>query len=223
MEAFTQFIQQTAAIEPKNIDIFLEAFTHRSFSRHHNERLEFLGDAVLELVITELLFQDYKSKMEGELTSFRAALVKTESLAQEAQRLGISEYIRMSKGEEATGGRNRQYILADVFEAFMGAIYLDQGYNAAKVFIEKNIYYKIVEIVSGRLDIDAKSKLQEFAQEKFKATPMYKVVNEEGPDHDKTFTVIVVIGEKEFEKGSGKSKQLAEQEAAMKTLNFLKL
>lgn len=202
----------------RNYDLFIRALTHRSFSRKHNERLEFLGDAVLELVITEKLYEDYPEKGEGELTSFRSAIVKTESLAEESIRLGIGEYIFMSQGEEATGGRTRQYILADTFESIIGAIYLDSGYEAAKSFILRNLYYKIEEIVKNRLDIDAKSKLQEIVQEKFKVTPYYKVIAEEGPDHDKTFTVVAVIGEKEYEKGCGKSKQIAEQEAARKTL-----
>jgi len=203
----------------KDYKIFEEAFTHRSYSRNHNERLEFLGDAVLELVITELLFQDYPDKTEGELTSFRAAIVKTESLSDEATRLKLGEYINMSRGEEATGGRSRQYILADIFESLIGAIYIDMGYESAKKFIIKNLYYKMADIVEKRLDIDAKSRLQEYIQEKFKETPYYKVIREEGPDHDKVFTVITVIGEKEYETGSGKSKQIAEQVAARETLN----
>jgi ribonuclease III len=159
-----------------NLEMLKEAFTHRSFGKKHNERLEFLGDAVLELVITELLFQDFPTRTEGELTSFRAAIVKTESLAEEAIRLGLGEYIFMSKGEEATGGRLRQYILADVLESFIGAIYLDQGYETVKSFINDNLYYKAKKIVELRSDIDAKSKLQELAQERFKETPFYKVV-----------------------------------------------
>jgi ribonuclease-3 len=127
----------------------------------------------------------------------------------------------MSPGEEATGGRNRIYILADVLEAVIGAIYLDQGYEKAKEFIKKFIFYKIETIVKDRKDIDAKSKLQEYVQETFKETPFYKVISEEGPDHDKTFTVICVIGAKEYASGSGKSKQYAEQDSAEKTLSML--
>jgi ribonuclease III len=205
----------------QNLELLDEAFTHRSFSKKHNERLEFLGDAVLELVITELLYKDFTDRTEGELTSFRAAVVRTESLADEALRLGLGELIRMSKGEEATGGRSRQYILADVFESFVGAIYLEKGFEAAQEFIITNLYYKIQEIVASRSDIDAKSKLQELAQDKYKETPFYKVIKEEGPDHDKIFTVIVMIGSKEYEQGTGKSKQLAEQDSAAKTLQVL--
>lgn len=218
MEELENFIAKFLDKPIRNISIFEEGFTHRSASRVHNERLEFLGDAVLELVVTEQLYHDYTDMPEGQLTSFRAAIVKTESLAQEALRIGISEVIRMSKGEEATGGRLRQYILADVFESFIGALYLDQGYETAKKFILDNLYYKMSDIVTSRSDIDAKSRLQEYSQEKFKETPHYKVIKEDGPDHDKTFTVIVIIGEKEYESGSGKSKQLAEQEAASATL-----
>lgn len=202
-----------------NIEIFKEAFTHRSYSKKNNERIEFLGDAVLELVITELLFRDYPEKTEGELTSFRSAIVKTKSLSEEAQRLGLGDYIFMSRGEEETGGRSREYILADIFESLIGAIYLDMGYETAKKFIKKNLYYKISDIVENRLDIDAKSRLQEYIQDKFKQTPYYRVLHEEGPDHDKTFTVITVIGEKEYETGTGKSKQNAEQNAARNTLD----
>jgi ribonuclease-3 len=218
---FSTLIQHLSLKNFANEEILREALTHRSFSKEHNERLEFLGDAVLELVITELLFADYKDKTEGELTSFRSAIVKTESLAEEALRLGLGEYIFMSRGEDATGGRNRQYILADTFESLIGAIFLDQGYEEAKKFIVKNLYYKIDAIVESRLDIDAKSKLQELVQEQYKETPHYKVVREEGPDHDKIFTVVAVIGEKEFAEGSGRSKQLAEQDSAKKTLEMI--
>ncbi len=207
----------------KNHRLLEEALTHRSFSKRHNERLEFLGDAVLELVITELLFRDFSSRTEGELTSFRAAIVRTESLAEEATKLNLGAYIRMSKGEEATGGRQRQYILADVFESLVGAIHLDQGYEQAKHFIIKHLYYKINQIVENRTDIDSKSKLQEYAQEHYKETPFYKVVKEDGPDHDKIFTVVVMIGTKEYETGTGKSKQLAEQDAAGRTLQTLQV
>jgi ribonuclease-3 len=215
---FNKLLKKLDLPKFKDMTVLQEAFTHRSFSKNHNERLEFLGDAVLELVVTELLYIDYPERMEGELTSFRAALVKSESLAAESTRMGLGEFIEMSKGEEATGGRTRLYILADVFESFVGAIYLNLGYEPTKDFIVKNLYYKISSIVEHRSDIDSKSKLQEYAQEKFKETPIYVVVKEEGPDHDKVFTVAVMLGAKEYERGTGKSKQLAEQEAALRTL-----
>ncbi len=205
-------------INSKNIQLYRLALTHRSASRNHNERLEFLGDAVLELIITEQLFNDYPNEEEGNLTSFRAAIVKSESLALEAMKLGIGRYIKMSHGEESTGGRSRMYILANTMEALIGAIYLDLGYQKARDFVLQNLYYKMKDIVKYRLDIDAKSKLQEIIQEKYKITPHYKVILEEGPDHDKSFTVVAVIGDQEYEKGTGKSKQIAEQNAARNTL-----
>lgn len=204
-----------------NLALLQEALTHRSYvnenkgqSLQHNERLEFLGDAVLELATTEYLFRKYADHKEGALTSFRAALVKTESLAEEAVRLEIGNYILMSKGEEATGGRSRIYILANTMEAIIGAIYLDLGYAAAETFITENISYKADAIVNERLDIDAKSKLQELAQETTRITPSYVYIGSEGPDHNKTFEMAVYIGDYEFGRGKGKSKQEAEQQAA---------
>ncbi len=209
-----------------NSKLLSEALTHRSYVNEnrgeglqHNERLEFLGDAVLELVITEFLFKKYEDHPEGDLTSFRAALVKTESLAEEAERLGFGEFIFMSKGEESTGGRQRPYILANTVEAIIGAIYLDQGYETAKKFIIDNIAHKTEDIVNSRLDIDSKSKLQEVAQESVKLTPIYEFISSEGPDHDKTFIMAVKIGENEFGRGKGRSKQEAEQKAAEDALN----
>lgn len=203
-----------------------EALTHRSFlneandkSINHNERLEFLGDAVLELSVTEYLFKNYPNYEEGLLTSFRAAIVKTESLSDEAQRLNIGEYIYMSKGEEATGGRKRQYILANTFEALLGAIYLDQGYKAVNKFIIKNVCYKLKDVIENRLDIDAKSKFQEIAQEDTKITPQYILKNADGPDHDKVFEMAVVLEQFELATGKGKSKQEAEQAAAQAALD----
>lgn len=210
----------------KNMDLVEEALTHRSYVNenrdkvgNHNERMEYLGDAVLELVVTEFLFRTYETYPEGDLTSFRAALVKTESLAEEAERLGVGEFILMSKGEEATGGRTRPYILANTVEAIIGAIYLDQGYNASEEFILKNICYKIDNIVKSRLDIDSKSKLQEIAQEVVKITPSYEFIKSQGPDHDKIFEMAVMLGEKTFGRGQGKSKQEAEQKAAQDALD----
>lgn len=222
-ELLQQLLKSTKLGEFKNHILLEEAFTHRSYSRKHNERLEFLGDAVLELVITELLFARYPRRNEGELTSFRSAIVRTESLAEEAQKLGLGSLILMSNGEEATGGRERLYILADVFEAFIGAIYLEKGYSIVSKFISEFLFYKADKIVKERKDIDAKSKLQEYVQEAFKETPYYKVVSEIGPDHDKTFTVIAVIGAKEYASGEGKSKQQAEQDSAQKTLDMIQI
>lgn len=203
-----------------------ESLTHRSYLNEskeqdirQNERLEFLGDAVLELITTEYLFAKYPKRAEGELTSFRAAVVRTESLAETALALNFSKYIYMSKGEELTGGRTRPYILANTYEAVLGAIYLDQGYEIAKDFVIKTLLTKLPEIVEKRLDIDSKSKLQELSQELLKETPIYEVVSEAGPDHDKEFEVKVLIGARELGRGTGRSKQDAEQEAAKTTLN----
>ncbi len=209
-----------------NQELLVTALTHRSFLNEqrlefvgNNERLEFLGDAVLELVTTELLFHTYPCRPEGELTSFRAALVRTESLAETAEVIGIGQFIRMSKGEEATGGRTRQYILANSIEALIGAIYLDSGYQQAKKFVDSYIGKKLNAIVEQRLDIDAKSKLQEIAQEKFKYTPTYEVADQHGPDHDRVFTVRAIINGENYGEGQGKSKQEAEQAAAKEALS----
>lgn len=207
-------------------ELLKKALTHRSFlneikdrTLEHNERLEFLGDAVLELVVTEYLFVNYTNLNEGVLTSFRAALVKTESLAEEAKRLGIGEYVFMSRGEEQSGGRSRQYILANTMEAIFGAVYLSVGYLDTKKFIEDNLCYKLASIIEGRTDIDPKSRLQELSQEAVKVTPAYALVSATGPDHNKTFEMAVKIGDFEFGTGKGKSKQEAEQNAARTALN----
>lgn len=204
-----------------NVELLKQALTHRSFVNEskyeevsHNERLEFLGDAVLELVVTEYLFNNYTDRPEGELTSFRAAVVRTESLADTANSLGLGEFIFMSKGEAATGGRSRPYILANTVEALLGAIYLDGGFPPCKLFIEKHLTVKLKDIVENRLDIDAKSHLQELSQEKFKFTPIYKTVKEEGPDHERTFTIEVIVNDESYGQGQGRSKQEAEQAAA---------
>lgn len=202
-------------------ELLQEALTHRSYINElkseelsHNERLEFMGDAVLELVVTEFLYNKYIDMPEGVLTSYRAALVKTDSLAEESRRLGIGQYIFMSKGEEQTGGRDRTYILANTFEAIIGSIFLSTGYDDCKKFIIENICYKIDGIAENRSDIDAKSKLQEISQEFTKITPSYELSNSAGPDHDKVFEMTVMIGDFEFGKGAGKSKQEAQQKAA---------
>ena len=219
-------LEKILDVKFENISIITEALTHKSYINEvphekHNERMEFLGDAVLELVVTKYLFEKYPTRPEGELTSFRAAVVRTESLANSALEISLGNFLRMSKGEESTGGRIRPYILANAFEAVIGAVYLDLGLDAAAKFIEKYIISKIDEVVENRLDLDAKSKLQEFVQEKMRQTPQYKTIKEEGPDHDKIFTVGVVINEKVYESGTGKTKQTAEQNAALATLALL--
>lgn len=202
--------------------ILLSAITHRSYLNEHreatwdhNERLEFLGDAVLELVVTDYLFITYPNKPEGELTAIRAALVNTNSLSLASEEMAINQYLLMSKGESKDMGRARQYILANVFEACIGAIYMDQGYDMAKQFIAEHLFKKTEEIVSKRLWQDAKSRFQELAQEYESVTPTYETVKQTGPDHDRVFTVGVFLRRDKVAEGTGQSKQEAEQEAAL--------
>jgi ribonuclease III len=202
-------------------NLLLSAVTHRSYLNEHreaawehNERLEFLGDAVLELVITDFLFKTYPDKPEGELTAVRAALVNTNSLAAASEQLGVNKYLLMSKGEAKDEGRARQYILANVFEACIGAIYLDQGYEAARDFIAGRLFGNTENIVKKRLWQDPKSRFQELAQEKASITPTYDTVSQDGPDHDRIFTVGVFLRHEQVALGKGRSKQEAEQQAA---------
>jgi ribonuclease-3 len=201
------------------------AFTHRSYlnenrdaAREHNERLEFLGDAVLELVVTEFLFAKYPDKPEGDLTAYRAALVNTQSIGDAATKLGMNEFLLLSRGESRDTGRARQIILANAFEALIGAVYLDQGYVAARDFIAKQLFHKTDDVVARRLWQDAKSRFQELAQEKLGVTPAYQLVDQSGPDHDKTFLVGAFLGNEKIAIGEGRSKQEAEQAAAEKAL-----
>jgi ribonuclease III len=210
-----------------SLDILQEALTHRSFinenrtlepNRKHNERLEFLGDAVLELAVTKYLFRKFSEYNEGQLTSFRSALVRTESLAEEARRLSVGKYIFMSNGEEATGGRDREYILANTMEALIGAIYLQFSFETAEEFINTNISHKIDAIINKKLYIDAKSQFQTIVQEDVRITPMYELLSAEGPDHNKIFTMAVFVDSLKCGEGSGKSKQEAEQAAASQAI-----
>lgn len=204
------------------------ALIHRSFLNEvkntefeNNERLEFLGDAVLELLTSDFLFKKLTNRPEGDLTSFRAALVKTESLSEISTRLGVGKYIYMSRGEETTGGRDRIYVLANTFEAILGAIYIDSGLDVVEEFLKRELYGKIDEIIANRSDIDPKSRLQEISQLTFKSTPYYELTAEEGPDHNKIFTMCVKIQDKVYGEGKGKSKQDAEQNAALEALKVL--
>lgn len=202
-----------------------EALTHRSYlnenktAGNHNERLEFLGDAVLELATTNFLFHKFPSKPEGDLTAFRAALVNTYSLADAAEELGMNDMLLLSKGEAKDTGRARQIILANAFEALLGALYLDQGIEAVEEFLNKNLYPKIDDIIAKRAYQDAKSQFQELAQDKRSTTPTYKTLSEVGPDHDRVFTVGVFLGNEEMARGDGKSKQEAEQAAAQAAID----
>ena len=213
-----------------NIDIndsslYVEAMTHRSYlnendskDRDHNERLEFLGDAVLELAVTEYLFLNFKNS-EGELTAWRAALVNGEMLARVAKELGIEQFLMMSKGEAKDTGRARNYLLANAVEAIIGAIYLDSGYKKAKEFINRTIITHLDEVLEKKLYIDPKSYFQEKAQEVVNITPKYSVLKEEGPDHNRIFTVGVYLDDELVAQGTGTSKQDAQRSAAKEALN----
>lgn len=215
-------LEDKIVVSFKNKSLLKQALIHRSFINEaddrdalsHNERIEFLGDAVLELIVTEHLFNKYPEHKEGELTSFRAATVRTTSLAATAENLQIGDYIYMSKGEENTGGRHRPYILANTFESLLGAIYLDQGLDVVKKFLYEVLIPKIETIVEHRLDIDSKSKLQEISQERTGLTPSYHLISALGPDHAKEFVMCVKIGDFNFGEGKGRNKQEAEEQAA---------
>lgn len=205
----------------KDPAILRQAFTHRSYINEHrgsdvghNERLEFLGDAVLELVVTDYLYREYPGKTEGEMTAYRAALVNTNTLSDVAHEIGINDYLLLSKGEEKDLGRARNIILADTFEALIGAIYLDQGYVAAQKFIAEFLFPKTQDIIAKNLWQDSKSFFQERAQEELGLTPTYVVIDEQGPDHNKRFTVGLYVGDDLVATGIGHSKQEAEQKAA---------
>ncbi len=214
-----------AGVQFANKALLKQAFTHRSFINEnrdsglaHNERLEFLGDAVLELVITDFLYAKMQDSDEGTLTSLRSALVNADTCAKVAQTLGANDFLLLSKGESKDTGRARSYILENTREAIIGAIYLDQNYDAAKNFILAHIAPLADEIMATGTWIDAKSLFQERAQEKVGHTPVYKTVKEAGPDHDKRFTVAVSVQNTVYGEGEGKSKQDAEQAAAREAL-----
>ena len=222
MKNFSKF-EEKIGISFNDQSLLRRAFTHRSYlnenqdqdnEMRHNERLEFLGDAVLELVVTEFLFSEYSNRPEGELTAIRAALVNTVTLSEAADQMGMNEFLLLSKGEAKDTGRARQFILANTFEAVIGAIYLDGGYDAAQKFIADTIFPLVDDIVEQDLWQDAKSKFQEEAQEHVSITPTYKTLKESGPDHDKQFTIGVYLRTEKVAEGEGKSKQEAEQEAA---------
>lgn len=218
-------LEKLIGVAFKNKEYLLSAMTHRSYlnehkeaTQDHNERLEFLGDAVLELVITDFLFTKYPDKPEGELTAVRAALVNTNSLAEASTKIGLNDYLLLSKGEAKDTGRARVYILANAFESVAGALYLDQGYETAKDFIGRQLFSLTDKIVDKRLWQDPKSRFQELAQEHAGVTPSYETISQTGPDHDRVFTVGVFLGEKKIAEGTGRAKQEAEQEAALKAM-----
>ncbi len=220
MQAKLAKLEKILKIKFKNKDLLQQALVHRSylnenpnFSLSHNERLEFLGDAVLELVVTDYLYNNY-SNPEGELTNFRAALVNSDMLAKIANQLGLEEFLLMSKGESKDTGRARQYIMANAVESLIGAIYLDRGYKIAKKFIENIVVRELPNILEQKLYQDPKSKFQEEAQERVGITPTYEVIKDWGPDHDKHFVVGVFLDKDLIAKGEGKSKQDAQRNAA---------
>ncbi len=206
-------------------ELLVRAFTHRSYLNEHpneglghNERLEFLGDAVLELAVTEFLFQKYPEANEGVLTAYRSALVNTDTLSETANELGFNDYLRLSRGEARDTGRARSVILANTFESVVGALFLDLGYQAAADFIAKHLLPRAGGIVNGASWQDTKSFFQELSQARLSITPHYRVLDEHGPDHDKVFTVGLYLGEELAATGQGPSKQRAEQEAAKQAL-----
>ena len=221
---YQDFAREHFGFEYKNIDLLITALTHRSYVNEHkksvsehNERLEFLGDAVLELVVTDYLFRNF-TEQEGILTSWRASLVRTESIGEAGDKLGYEYLLRMSKGEKNGSTRARQQILANAFEAVIGSIYLERGSDDAAVFIEKHILSKLDTILESGSWRDPKSHLQEVSQRIDNHTPVYKVLEEVGPDHDKIFTLGVFVGDKLMGQGSGPSKQAAQQVAAKSAL-----
>ena len=213
----------------KNKDLLTQAFIHRSylnenpsFRLEHNERMEFLGDAILELIVTEELYQKYPLKSEGELTNWRAALVNAKILARVAKNIGFNDFLLLSKGEQKELGKARQYILANTIEAFVGALYLDQGYKTCQQFIKKYLIKELPNIIKKGLHRDSKSYFQEKTQEKKGITPTYKVLKEKGPDHAKYFLIGVFLNKELIAHGEGYSKQDAEEMAAKNALKIIK-
>jgi ribonuclease III len=227
----TQIAEIESAINQQfnNKDLLRQVFIHRSYLNEnpgcpigHNERLEFLGDAVLELIVTEYLYQNYPNP-EGELTAWRSALVRGQHLAEVAANLNLGEWLLLSRGESKSGGKTRQILLANMFEALLGAMYLDSGLETVRQFVHNQIVNNLERILAQELHIDAKSKLQEVTQARVGITPHYAVLKEDGPDHAKEFTVGVFLGQNKLAEAKGSSKQTAEQAAAtLGIVNFLK-
>jgi ribonuclease III len=219
--------EKTTGIIFNDKKLLEQAFIHRSYINEnsglrlsHNERLEFLGDAVLELVVTDFLYNNFKDKDEGELTAYRSALVNAVIIGEIALSLGMNNFLLLSKGEAKDIGKARSYILANTYESYVGAVYIDQGYKVAESFISKTLFPKIDEIIAKKLWRDAKSLVQEKAQEYLNVTPSYRVLHESGPDHDKNFTAGIFFGEDRIAEGKGHSKQEAEQSAARNALEI---
>jgi ribonuclease-3 len=222
-----QEFQDRLGLTFNDISLLERAFIHRSYLNEHpklglehNERLEFLGDAVLELVVTDYLYRHFPNP-EGDLTNWRSALVKTESLAAVAEKIGIAQYFKLSRGEAKGNARSHALISANAVEALIGAVYLDQGYDTAKQFITDHVVSRLDDILKTGAWLDPKSRFQELAQEQYGLTPNYRVLEESGPDHDKVFTIGVYVGDKLFGKGEGSSKQIGQQGAAQAALKKL--
>lgn len=229
IERYREFSRKVFGVEFKDISLLIMAFTHRSYvnehrktAKSHNERLEFLGDAVLELAVTQYLYKNYPDEPEGVLTNLRSALVRTESIGAAGASIGLEDKLRLSRGERKGTDRARAQILANCFEAVVGALYLDQGYDASYKFIDSTILSTLPKILETGSWMDSKSRLQEVAQNIESQTPIYKVLEEEGPDHNKVFTIGVFIGGKMRGKGIGPSKQIGQQEAATQALESFK-
>lgn len=224
MEKYLTF-EQGLGINFHDKQLLQQAFIHRSYINEHkgtdlehNERLEFLGDAVLELAVTDFLFEKYAATAEGRLTAYRSALVRTESISAAARAMGMNDLLMLSKGEARDEGKARDYILANTFEAFVGAVYLDQGYDTARRVIADMLFPNIETIIKEGSWRDAKSYVQEKAQEIYSHTPRYELVSSEGPDHDKEFVMAIYFGDKKIAEGMGNSKQQAQQDAAQKAI-----
>jgi ribonuclease-3 len=224
MKDFTPF-EQSIGIVFTDKALLQRAFTHRSFinenpksGMEHNERFEFLGDAVIELIVTDYLFRNFPTHNEGELTAFRSALVNAIIMGEVATELNMNDYLLLSKGEAKDTGRARQTILANTYESFVGGLYLDQGYDVCKKFIHDTLLPRLDAIMKNKSWKDAKSQVQEEAQERVGVTPSYHVVSESGPDHDKYFNVGIFFGDQKIAEGKGKSKQEAQQNAALAAL-----
>lgn len=219
-------LEKIVGLKFKNQDLLRQAMVHRSYLNEHpefplghNERLEFLGDAVLEIIVTEHLFHTYPDTPEGDLTNWRASLVNAKMLAQVATEMEIEEFLYLSKGESKdSNSKARQYILANAIEAIIGAIYLDAGIEASSKFVHKQILFRLKQILEKELYLDPKSKFQEKAQEIHKVTPHYKILSESGPDHAKIFDVGVYLGDELVARGNGSSKQEAQIDAAAKAI-----
>jgi ribonuclease-3 len=222
-------INQELNLDFSNQELIQTAFTHRSYLNEHpkytnpsNERLEFLGDAILQFLSSKHLYNKFSELPEGDLTNLRASIVKTTSLAEEAKKLNFGNHLLLSKGEESTGGREREYLLANTFEAFLGALFLEKGIEACDEFLNTYLFYKLEDSVNSKNYKDPKTRFQEKVQETKKTTPTYKIIDSWGSEHEKTFKVGVYISGELFTEGEGSSKQKAEQDAAMKGLDKLK-